>query len=131
MRLKATLNPLVAIAALTILLAAASPVAGATVNIDPVLQAQFADSLMKNRQYRRAAEEYQRFAFFFQDHPDRRAMQLNAGRAFLLANDPQMALTQLRPLTATTRSIQLPWNLTFCPPGVSFSCGRIPMPWSS
>ena len=51
-------------------------------DIDPRQQYEFAESLFHQGQYRRAAEEYQRFAFFFPDNPDRRKATFKAGLAF-------------------------------------------------
>lgn len=59
--------------------------------IDGDRQFQFAEKLFNNRQYRRAAEEYQRFGFFFPGDVRRRQALFKAGRAFLLAKDPAAA----------------------------------------
>ncbi len=66
--------------------------------IDAEHQFGYADSLFTNRQYLRAAEEYQRFAFFFKDHPKNRIARFRAGESFLLANDPTLAIQMLQSL---------------------------------
>lgn len=67
--------------------------------IDSRRQIEFADNLFNNRQYRRAAEEYQRFTFFFPDAPQKRPMLLKAAQSFYLAQDPATALSLLKELT--------------------------------
>ena len=79
------------------------PAQASVVTIDPLRQEAFADQLFKNGQYLRAAEEYQRFAFFFKDHPKNRLMQFNAGKSFMLANDPLTALKIFKSLTDDDR----------------------------
>jgi tetratricopeptide (TPR) repeat protein len=74
---------------------------GITATIDPQQQMEYADRLFDQGQYRRAAEEYQRFAFFFADHPQGREALLRSGQAFLHANDPNLALSQFTPLMQT------------------------------
>jgi hypothetical protein len=74
----------------------------AAVTIDPILQEQFANELFDNGQYLRAAEEYQRYAFFFARHAKRREMLFKAGKSFLLANDPSTALKLFNQLTSDT-----------------------------
>ncbi len=66
--------------------------------IDGERQFQFAEELYNSRQYRRAAEEYQRFAFFFSADPRKRTARFKAGQALLLAKDPAAALNRFREL---------------------------------
>ncbi len=73
----------------------------AAVTIDPHQQMRYADLLFDQGQYRRAAEEYQRFSFFFPDHPNRQQAILRSGQAFLQAGDPNLALAQFKRLTDT------------------------------
>ncbi len=75
------------------------PAHGSVVTIDPSRQRAFANQLFENGQYLRAAEEYQRFAFFFPDQPDSRSMQYNAGKSFMLARDPMTALKIFKSLS--------------------------------
>jgi tetratricopeptide (TPR) repeat protein len=74
---------------------------GMAATIDPRQQMEYADQLYDQKQYRRAAEEYQRFAFFFPDDPNRRKAILRSGQAFLQADDPNLALSQFRQLMST------------------------------
>ena len=67
--------------------------------IDSEQQYQFAESLFDSHQYRRAAEEYQRFAFFFPGDRRRRPALFKAGQAFLLAKDPSAARDRFDELT--------------------------------
>ena len=67
--------------------------------IDGDRQYQFAETLFKNHQYRRAAEEYQKFAFFFTADIRQRQALFKAGRAFLLAKDPETARDRFEELT--------------------------------
>jgi TolA-binding protein len=67
--------------------------------IDAERQYQFAESLFQNRQYRRAAEEYQKFAFFFPADTRRRHALFQSGRAFLLAKAPETARDRFNELT--------------------------------
>lgn len=75
--------------------------AGMAATIDPHQQMAYADRLFDQGQYRRAAEEYQRFAFFFPDDPNKRQAVLRSGQAFLQADDPRLALTQFKQLMDT------------------------------
>jgi tetratricopeptide (TPR) repeat protein len=84
--------------AVQLLLLCAVPCAHAF-TIEPDRQWDFALKLFHAGQYRRAAEEYQRFAFFFPQDGRRREATLNAGIAFLKAGDPATALAQLSTLT--------------------------------
>ena len=74
---------------------------GTAATIDPHQQMEYADRLFDQGQYRRAAEEYQRYAFFFPDNPNRRQAVLRSGQAFLQADDPNMALLQFKQLMGT------------------------------
>jgi tetratricopeptide (TPR) repeat protein len=67
--------------------------------IDGDRQYQFAEALFNSHQYRRAAEEYQRFIFFFPDDARRRPARFKAGQAYMLAKDPTAALDRFRELT--------------------------------
>ncbi len=71
------------------------------VTIEPQQQMTYADRLFNQGQYRRAAEEFQRFSFFFPDHPNRRQAILRSGKAFLHADEPGLALSQFKLLTDT------------------------------
>jgi tetratricopeptide (TPR) repeat protein len=62
-------------------------------------QLTFADTLFTNQQYLRAAEEYQRFVFFFPNHHGKRAAVFKAGEAFMLAKEPGRAIEQFQLLT--------------------------------
>jgi tetratricopeptide (TPR) repeat protein len=68
-----------------------------TINSDR--QFEFAETLFNSGQYRRAAEEYQRFAFFFAEDTRRRQAIFKAGRAFLMAKDPAAARDRFKELT--------------------------------
>ena len=67
--------------------------------IDSEQQFQFAEALFNSGQYRRAAEEYQRFVFFFPEDSRQRPARLKAGQAFLMAKDPAAALDGFKALT--------------------------------
>lgn len=71
-------------------------------------QLKYADALFKNQQYLRAAEEYQRFAFFFPDHPDKRKALFKSGESFFLAEDPAAAIELFKSLS----SVEPPDDLT-------------------
>jgi len=73
--------------------------AGADLTIDARQQWEYADSLYNQGQYRRAGEEYQRFAFFFANDPQARMARFRAGQSFYLAGDGVTAVQQLRILT--------------------------------
>jgi tetratricopeptide (TPR) repeat protein len=75
--------------------------AGMAAVIEPHRQMEYADRLFEQGQYRRAAEEYQRFTFFFPDSPNLRQAIFRSGRAFLHADDPGLALNQFKQLTDT------------------------------
>jgi tetratricopeptide (TPR) repeat protein len=82
-----------------ILLTVAWPCLSQALTIDNEQQFQFAEELFNSRQYRRAAEEYQRFAFFFPEDSRQRPARLKAGQAFLMAKDPAAALDRFKALT--------------------------------
>jgi tetratricopeptide (TPR) repeat protein len=67
--------------------------------IESEQQFQFAETLYNGHQYRRAAEEYQRFAFFFPADSRQRQALFKAGQALLLAKDPVSALDRFKQLT--------------------------------
>ncbi|MCJ8500588.1 tetratricopeptide repeat protein [Desulfatitalea alkaliphila] len=67
--------------------------------IDSRQQLAFAEHLFNQGQYRRAAEEYIRYTFFFPGDPDLDRVRLKAAEAHLLAGDGGSALQVLRPLT--------------------------------
>jgi tetratricopeptide (TPR) repeat protein len=69
-----------------------------TLTIDAARQLQFADTLFSQQQYRRAGEEYQRFAFFFPQDPRQRQARFKAGQAFLLAKDTLTAVDLFKQL---------------------------------
>lgn len=73
--------------------------AGATpLIIDAQQQYQFAQQLFDEGRFKRAAEEFERFAFFFPDAPQRRIALYNAGHSFLRAGDPVTALQRFNGL---------------------------------
>ncbi len=76
------------------------PACPRALSIDSEQQYQFAEALFKSGQYRRAAEEYQRFAFFFPQDSRQRPARLKAGQAFLMAKDPASALDRFKALAA-------------------------------
>lgn len=67
--------------------------------IDPGHQFQFAEQLYAEGQFRRAAEEYERFAFFFLDDPRRRLAIFKAGQAFFQSGDGAAGLLRFDELT--------------------------------
>lgn len=67
--------------------------------IDPQQQLQYAQQLYDQEQFLRAAEEFERFAFFFPEAAERRQALFKAGRAFLQAGDPPTALKRFNALT--------------------------------
>lgn len=76
-----------------------SPPVSYALTIDARQQLDYADQLFKNQQYLRAAEAYQRFAFFFADHPKQRAALYKSGQSFFLAGDAKTALVLFKELT--------------------------------
>ena len=89
------------ICALAVIIGISSPVLG--MNIDGEQQFGYAETLFTNQQYRKAAEEYQRFAFFFKDHPKNRTARFRAGESFLLAGEPAQAVKILNTLVSEDR----------------------------
>jgi hypothetical protein len=75
------------------------PVDLQALTIDSDRQYQFAETLYSDGQYRRAAEEYQKFAFFFAKDSRRRQAIFKAGQAFLMAKDPAAARNRFKGLT--------------------------------
>ena len=73
---------------------------GDSLVIDADKQLAFADQLFEDGQFLRAAEEYQRFIFFFADRPDLRTVIHKAGMAFFNAGDFKSALQQFERLAA-------------------------------
>jgi tetratricopeptide (TPR) repeat protein len=67
--------------------------------IDPQKQWQFAQQLFQEGRFRQAAQEYERFAFFFPEHPDARTAVLKAGQSFMTAGDGPAALQSFNRLT--------------------------------
>lgn len=63
-------------------------------------QLAYAYALFKNRQYVKAAQEYQRFTFFFPNHAQTRTAQFRAGQSYFLAKDPGTAISMFQPLTS-------------------------------
>lgn len=62
-------------------------------------QYAFAEHLFQTGEYRRAAEAYQKFAFFFPSHPLRRTAEFQTAQAYQFAGDLATALKHYRPLT--------------------------------
>lgn len=62
-------------------------------------QYAFADHLFQNGEYRRAAEEYERFVFFFPAHELRRKAEFQTAEAYRLAGDLATAIKYYQPLT--------------------------------
>jgi tetratricopeptide (TPR) repeat protein len=87
---------------LAVLTGICSPALGMT--IDGEQQFGYAETLFNNQQYLRAAEEYQRFAFFFKDHPKNRTARFRAGESFLLAGKPTLAVKVLQTLVSGNQS---------------------------
>ncbi len=71
-------------------------------SIEPDQQFAFAQHLYQNGQYRRAAEEYQRFAFFFPDEPRSREALYLAGDAYFNGREFDTALGILKDLSRQT-----------------------------
>ncbi len=66
--------------------------------IDAQKQYQYAQELFDEGQYRRAAEEFDRFVFFFPDDPRQRTAIYKEGESFLRASDGLTALQYLSSL---------------------------------
>lgn len=62
-------------------------------------QYAFADHLFQNGEYQRAAEEYQRFVFFFPAHELRRKAEFQTAEAYRLSGDLATAIKYYQPLT--------------------------------
>lgn len=75
--------------------------------IEPERQFQFADRLYQEGQYRRAAEEYERFAYFFPEHPRQREAVFKSGEAFLRAGEADAALRQFQSISDGARTDHL------------------------
>jgi tetratricopeptide (TPR) repeat protein len=88
--------------ALAVLTGICSPALGMT--IDAEQQFGYAETLFNNQQYLKAAEEYQRFAFFFKDHPKNRTARFRAGESFLLAGQPALAVKILNTLVSENQA---------------------------
>lgn len=86
--------------ALTVLLIS-MPAATHALTLESDQQLEYADSLFNLGQYMRAAEEYQRFTFFFPDHPHLRSVVFKSAEAFLLAKEADNALTIFKSLSTT------------------------------
>jgi len=67
--------------------------------IEAEQQYRYAEKLYEEQQYRRAADEFDRFTHFFPDHPDRRMAGFKAGTAFFKAGDSDTALRRFNQLT--------------------------------
>ncbi len=67
--------------------------------IDAPRQLQYARQLYEQGQFLRAAEEFERFAYFFPQAPERRRALFDAARAFLQAGEPSTALKRFNELT--------------------------------
>ncbi|MCP4744943.1 MAG: tetratricopeptide repeat protein [Desulfobacteraceae bacterium] len=78
---------------------AAAPLCAWGLTIEPGKQIQYADKLFNDGQFQRAAEEYQKFTFFFPKSSQKRAIALKAGKAFFRAGDINNALRQFKALT--------------------------------
>ena len=63
-----------------------------TLVLDAEHQYHYAEQLNTEGQYRRAAEEYERFAFFFPQHPQQRMALFKSATAFFKAGDSATAL---------------------------------------
>lgn len=72
-----------------------------SVVIDARTQWQFAEQLFQEGRFQQAAQEYERFAFFFPHNPDRRNAILKAGQSYMLAGDNMQALQSFGRLTAS------------------------------
>lgn len=84
---------------LTGILLTCFPITGQAAIIEAEQQFKYADMLFEKKQYLKAAEEYQRFAFFFPNHPNRRAATFKSGESFLLAKNIDAALLAFKSLS--------------------------------
>ncbi len=96
---------------LAVFIGMASPALGMT--IDGEQQFGYAETLFNNQQYLRAAEEFQRFAYFFKDHPKNRTARFRAGESFLLAGKPTLAVKVLQTLVSENQSDALSMETFF------------------
>ena len=71
----------------------------AALTIDENQQYGFAETLFNSKQYHRAAEEYERFAFFFPFDRRKRSALFKAGQAYLLSKDPLTAIDRFKLFT--------------------------------
>lgn len=71
----------------------------ASLTIDAEQQYRYAEQLDAEGQHRRAAEEFDRFAFFFPNHPRLRLSRFNAAAAFFRAGEKRLALKRFGELT--------------------------------
>lgn len=99
-RIKLTILRCIAWIPLLSLIIMGIPLTTHALTIEGDQQLKYADTLFSNQQYLRAAEEYQRFTFFFPDHPKSRQAQFKAADAFLLAKDPGTAIEVIRSLVS-------------------------------
>ncbi len=83
------------------------------ITIDAQQQLDYAESLFSSQQYLKAAEEYQRFAFFFKDHPKNRIARFRAGESFLLSNNPSQAVQILQSLISEGKNDPLSMEAFF------------------
>ena len=70
-----------------------------TLVIDAEKQYQYAEQLNAEGRFRQAAEEYERFAFFFPQDPRQRMARFKSASAFFKAGDIDTALERFNPLT--------------------------------
>jgi tetratricopeptide (TPR) repeat protein len=82
--------------------------------IDADQQMAFADHLFQSGQFRRAAEEYQRFAFFFPDHPLASQAIFKSGQGYASAGDPATAITIYKTLAKSTGDRLSPLGVEAC-----------------
>jgi tetratricopeptide (TPR) repeat protein len=66
--------------------------------IDAQKQLAYARSLYEEGQYRQAADEFERFAFFFPDDPQQPLAVFSAGRSFLQARESMLAMQRFQQL---------------------------------
>jgi tetratricopeptide (TPR) repeat protein len=83
-----------------LLLSSLFPVDASTLTIDAQQQFNFAEQLFQQKHYLRAAEEYQRFAFFFPEDPRRRESHFKAGQAFFNSGRYDSAIIEFKIITA-------------------------------
>ncbi len=78
---------------------ATSSLCADTLVIDPERQYEYAEQLNAQGQFRQAAEEYDRFTFFFPQHPRQRMARFKSASAFFQAGDIGAALERFNQLT--------------------------------